>query len=204
MVRTDAEHSSFAGSETTALTLSGILYNIFRTPCVYTKLTAEIDAAVKAGLLSTPHIAYNEASKLPYLVACIKEGIRMHPITGVSFPRHAPQAGCMVGGYYIPGNTRIGVNPGVIHFDKSVFGDDAETFRPERWIEGDANRMDGFIMQFGMGARTCLGKNVSLLIWRVFVWRVQSADILCLDFDVRDLQGYSATYEEFCVRTCEP
>ncbi|KAJ0418634.1 cytochrome P450 [Aspergillus carlsbadensis] len=152
----------FAGSETTALTLSGILYNIFRTPRVYAKLTAEIDAAVQAGKLSSPHIAYNEAIKLPYLVACIKEGFRMHPIAGVSFPRHAPQSGCMVGGYYIPGNTRIGMNPGVIHFDKGVFGDDADTFRPERWIEGDANRMDGYIMQFGMGSRTCLGKNISI------------------------------------------
>ncbi|KAL3456655.1 cytochrome P450 [Aspergillus heterothallicus] len=152
----------FAGSETTALTLSGILYNIFRTPRVYKELVAEIDAAVESGQLSSPHIAYNEAIKLPYLVACVKEGIRMHPITGVSFPRHAPSSGCMVGGYYIPGDTRIGVNPGVIHFDKSVFGEDADTFRPERWIESDANRMDGYIMQFGMGARTCLGKNISM------------------------------------------
>jgi cytochrome P450 len=128
---------------------------------VYTKLTAEIDAAVASNQLSTPHIAYNEAIKLPYLAACIKEGIRMHPITGVSFPRHAPPSGCMVGGYYIPGNARIGVNPAVIHFDKTVFGEDADHFRPERWVEGNASYMDRHIMQFGMGSRTCLGKNVS-------------------------------------------
>ncbi|OJJ56962.1 hypothetical protein ASPSYDRAFT_47235 [Aspergillus sydowii CBS 593.65] len=152
----------FAGSETTALTLSGILYKIFRHRAVYEKLTAEIDAAAAANQLSSPHIAYNEAIKLPYLTACIKEGIRMHPITGVSFPRHAPPAGCEVGGYYIPGAARIGVNPGIIHFDKGVFGDDADEFRPERWIEGDASVMDRYIMQFGMGARTCLGKNISM------------------------------------------
>ena len=81
---------------------------------------------------------------------------------GASFPQHAPAAGCQLGGFYVPGGTRIGVNPGVIHFDKSVFGDDADTFRPERWIEGDASNMDRYIMQFGMGNRTCLGKNVSL------------------------------------------
>ncbi|KAE8363569.1 cytochrome P450 [Aspergillus caelatus] len=152
----------FAGSETTALTLSGILYHIFRNPRVYAKLTAEIDSAVKCNQLSTPHICYNEAVKLPYLAACIREGIRMHPITGVSFPRHAPPAGCMIGGHYIPGNARIGVNPGVMHFNKTVFGEDADQFRPERWIDGDVSRMDRYIMQFGMGARTCLGKNISM------------------------------------------
>ncbi|OGM41143.1 cytochrome P450 [Aspergillus bombycis] len=152
----------FAGSETTALTLSGILYHIFHTPRVYAKLTAEIDAAVQCNQLSTPRISYNEAIKLPYLAACIKEGMRMHPITGVSFPRHAPSSGCMIGGHYIPGNARIGVNPGVMHFNKTIFGEDADQFRPERWIDGDASRMDRFIMQFGMGARTCLGKNISM------------------------------------------
>ncbi|KAL4799714.1 cytochrome P450 [Aspergillus venezuelensis] len=161
-IKMEAFGGLFAGSETTALTLTGILYNIFRTPRVYSKLQSEIDSAFASTQLSTPNISYNEASKLPYLTACIKEGIRVHPITGASFPRHAPAAGCQLGASYIPGNTRIGVNPGVIHFDKSVFGDDADTFRPERWVEGDAANMDRYIMQFGMGNRTCLGKNIAM------------------------------------------
>ncbi|KAL6228770.1 cytochrome P450 [Aspergillus navahoensis] len=139
----------FAGSETTALTLSGIFYHILHTPRAYTKLQAEIDAAASSGQLSTPHIAYTEAIKLPYLVACVKEAIRMHPITGVSFPRHAPAEGCSIGGYYIPGNARIGANPAVDHFDKSVYADDADVFRPERWIEASADEeraMDACIM----------------------------------------------------------
>ncbi|KAL4763821.1 cytochrome P450 [Aspergillus foveolatus] len=142
----------FAGSETTALSLSGILYNIFRNRAVYEKLTSEIDAAITSHQLTRPHITYTEV------------GIRMHPIIGVSFPRHAPSCGCEVGGYWISGNTRIGVNPAVIHFDKSVFGEDAGIFRPERWIEAGANvaNMDRHIMQFGMGARVCLGKNISM------------------------------------------
>ncbi|KAL4775752.1 hypothetical protein BDW60DRAFT_179024 [Aspergillus nidulans var. acristatus] len=41
-----------AGSETTALTLSGILYNIFRNRAVYEKLTFEIDAAIASHQLS--------------------------------------------------------------------------------------------------------------------------------------------------------
>ncbi|BCS20834.1 cytochrome P450 [Aspergillus puulaauensis] len=160
-VKMEAFGAFFAGSETTALTLSGILYHILRNPAVYTKLTTEIDTAVHSTQLSIP-VTYNKVSKLPYLTACIKEGIRMHPVTGASFPRHAPPSGCEIGGHWIPGNARIGVNPAVVQFDKTVFGDDADIFRPERWLEGDAVEMDRYIMHFGMGARTCLGKHIAM------------------------------------------
>lgn len=33
--------------------------------------------------------------------------------------------------------TIIGANPWVIHRQKQIFGEDCETFRPERWLEGD-------------------------------------------------------------------
>lgn len=36
----------------------------------------------------------------------------------------------------------MGCNANVTHFDKSVFGDDAGEFVPERWLEGDVARMD--------------------------------------------------------------
>lgn len=50
--------------------------------------------------------------------------------------------------------------------DKSVYGDDADSFRPERWLEASAAQlklMDRNDLSFGAGARVCLGKNVSLL-----------------------------------------
>lgn len=60
-----------------------------RTPAVYAKLTAEIDAASQAGLLS-PIVQYHEAVGLAYLVACCKEGMRLHPSVGMTLPRHVP------------------------------------------------------------------------------------------------------------------
>jgi cytochrome P450 len=54
----------------------------------------------------------------------------MHPVIGVSFPRHAPAQGCSIGGYYIPENARIGVYPAVIHFDKNIYGDDVDVLGP--------------------------------------------------------------------------
>lgn len=54
----------------------------------------------------------------------------------------------------------MGMNPAVVHFDASIFGYDADQFRPTRWFEPDAANMDKHVLVFG--ARTCIGKNLSL------------------------------------------
>lgn len=47
-----------------------------------------------------------------------------------------------------------------------LYGPDAETFRPERWLEADVETLElwervGFA--FGSGARACLGKSIALM-----------------------------------------
>ena len=131
-----------------------------RSPTAYEKLTAEIDTAVADGKLSIP-VVYAEAIKLPYLKACINEGMRLHPSVGLTMPRFVPDGGATFSGDHFPKGYRIGVNPAVIQYDKDVFGPDAEISNPNRWIEGDAVRMDKTMIRFGAGSRTCIGKNVS-------------------------------------------
>ena len=131
-----------------------------RNPTAYEKLTAEIDNAVADGKLSIP-VVYAEAIKLPYLKACIHEGMRLHPSVGLTMPRFVPVGGAIISGYHFPEGYRIGINPAVIQYDRDVFGPDAENFNPNRWIERDALRMDKTMIQFGAGPRTCIGKNVS-------------------------------------------
>ena len=131
-----------------------------REPAAYEMLTAEIDAAVANGTLSIP-VAYAEAIKLPYLKACINEGMRLHQSVGLTMPRLVPAGGTTISGIYIPEGYRVGVNGAVVQYDTDVFGLDADRFNPNRWIEGDAVRMDKIMIQFGAGSRTCIGKNVS-------------------------------------------
>jgi len=40
-----------------------------------------------------------------------------------------------------------------------------DKFIPERWLVDDEHykRMDRYFMAFGMGSRTCIGKNISLM-----------------------------------------
>ena len=152
---------SFAGADTTAIAINSILYHLMRNPGAYERLTAEVDAAVADGTLSMP-AAYAQAIQLPYLKACINEGMRLHPSVGLTMPRVVPAGGASISGFHFPEGYRVGVNGAVVHYDKDIFGSDADKFNPNRWIEGNAARMDKAMIQFGAGPRTCIGKNVSV------------------------------------------
>ena len=64
------------------------------------------------------------------------EGARMHPPFALPFERVVPEGGVTILGHYLPAGTVVGGNPYVVNRYKAHFGDDAELWRPERWIEG--------------------------------------------------------------------
>jgi cytochrome P450 len=123
----------FAGSDTTAIAMRSIVDNLLRHPEALAKLQAELDNAFTNGQLSLP-IRYAQASKLPFFAACVKEGMRLHPSVGLHLPRIFPEGGCQLAGHYFPAGSRVGVNPTVIHRNTAVFGEDANQFKPERWL----------------------------------------------------------------------
>lgn len=120
-----------------------------RTPSAYARLTAEIDEAEQAGLLS-PDIQYHEAVGLSYLMACCKEGMRLHPSVGMTLPRRVPRGGCVIAGQWFPEGTRVGVNAAVVQRDRGVFGHDADEFVPERWFRPNAAKMERCMFQVGL------------------------------------------------------
>ncbi|RKL01274.1 Cytochrome P450 momooxygenase gsfF [Fusarium oxysporum] len=153
----------FAGSDTTAIAFRSLFYHLMHNPEAYSRLEIEIDRAVDDGLLSMP-ATYKEAIKLPYLCACIKEVLRIWPGAQLSLPRTVPPEGLTICGQFIPGGYVVGINAAVMHFDKRVFGQDADSFNPDRWMDtARANYMDKYMMAFGGGTRTCLGKNIALI-----------------------------------------
>ncbi|KAI2477912.1 CypX Cytochrome P450 [Pyrenophora tritici-repentis] len=176
-VKMEVYGAFIAGSDTTAAAITAIVYHLMRTPSAYAKLTTEIDEASQAGLLS-PIIQYHEAVGLPYLIACCKEGMRLHPSVGMTLPRHVPRGGCMIAGAWFPEGTRVGVNAAVVQRDKSIFGNDADAFVPERWLGPQASKMERYMFQFGGGSRTCIGKNISLCeIYKVIPQLLRSFDL---------------------------
>jgi cytochrome P450 len=155
----------FAGSDTTAVSLRSIFYQLMRNPEKYTKIRAEIDQADKEGKLSE-YISYRESTThLPYTSAVIKEGMRMHPAVGLPLERDVPPGGATICGRYFPAGTVVGVNAWVVQYNPRVFPN-PDNFIPERWIgstEDGLKEMEQSLFYFGGGSRTCIGKNISLL-----------------------------------------
>ena len=166
-VLTMAVSMAFAGSETTAISLSAVFYYLLKNPRCYHKLIEELDVADSNGMLGTDDVVpVAAAQKMVYLDACIKEAFRLHPAAGLPLERITPAAGLNIAGEYIPGGTIVGCSAWIIHQRAEIFGHDVDTYRPERWIENTETKlkeMNGTMFQFGMGARTCIGKNISLL-----------------------------------------
>ncbi|KFY20810.1 hypothetical protein V493_07618, partial [Pseudogymnoascus sp. VKM F-4281 (FW-2241)] len=167
---------AFAGSETTAISLSAIFYYLLRQPLTLTRLLAELDSAEQRGLFAdvTPGVvSWAEAQQLPYLDAVVKEAFRVHPAAGLPLERVVPPAGATIAGHFVPGGTIVGCSAWVLHQNRDIFGSDAASFRPERWLardseseKGEAERIAGMnaaMFHFGSGSRTCIGKNISLL-----------------------------------------
>lgn len=159
-----------AGSDTTSTGLRATLLAIMSNPIVYLKLQTEIDNAILSGLVSTP-IKDSEARQLPYLQACIYEGLRCHPPLVMPRERLVPSEGDVICGYKLQGGTSVGIN--VWSSQRSeVFGTDSEVFRPERWLEADKEKVKAMIkvweLIFGYGTTKCLGQNLAMMTMNKF------------------------------------
>jgi cytochrome P450 len=157
----------FAGSDTTAISLRSIFYHLLKSPQTLSRLREELASAESEGFFEDDRLVrWDESQKLPYLSAVIKEGLRIHPAAGLPLERIAPNGGIELCGEYIPTGTIVGCSAWTIHRCERVFGTDANTFRPERWLEAPENKlveMNASFFTFGGGARTCVGKNISYL-----------------------------------------
>lgn len=171
----------FAGGDTTAIALSAIFYFLLKNPSTLEKLMVELRTSQfnkDSGIMS-----YNEARKLPYLKAVIQEGLRMFPGIGNPLERVVPPQGLEVCGHFLPGGTVVGTSAWPLHAKESIFGANPREFRPERWIEASESQrslMNSAMFAFGMGNRSCIGQNISLLeihkVVPTILWKYEVCD----------------------------
>lgn len=154
-----------SGADSTATATRAILLAIISNPLVYANLQREIDNAISDGNISSP-ITDTEARQLPYLQACITEGLRKFPPITLLRERVVPPGGDVALGYHIPAGTFIGLNAWGLQLN-TVFGDDADIFRPERWLITDQVKLQQMRavqeLVFGYGSTKCLGKNIAVV-----------------------------------------
>ncbi|ETS73763.1 hypothetical protein PFICI_14709 [Pestalotiopsis fici W106-1] len=155
-----------AGIETSIYTIRGTLLYLMTAPRVYNKLKREIAEGIQNGRISTP-IKGDEAKNLPYLQAVISEGLRISTPGTAGFPKRVPPGGEVICGKMLPAGTDVHVNFAALMTSREVFGDDADVFRPERFLEDDeetnTRRRKVVDLNFGFGRWLCLGKVLALL-----------------------------------------
>ncbi|RWA09405.1 hypothetical protein EKO27_g5715 [Xylaria grammica] len=146
-------------SDTTATAMTATLFQLLQNPDCLKKLEAEL-----MGLPEIP--AYSNVSKLPYLDALIKESMRIFPSSNWPIERLVPAGGVTIAGMSFPEGTSVGCLPSSIHQNKGIYGEDADIFRPERWLVSDRQQvrvMEASHMGFSRGRRVCLGQNIAVM-----------------------------------------
>jgi len=142
-----------AGHETTSGLLSFAIYFLVKNPRVLQKARAEVDAVFGDELPRVEHIG-----KLRYVEQVLMETLRLWP-TAPAFQLKAREDTVIGGRYAITKRDTITVLIPVLHRDTSVWGDDVEEFRPERFeSESFAKMPPNAWKPFGNGQRACIGR----------------------------------------------
>ena len=169
-----SENHRVAGSDTTSTSVQSTLLAIITNPRVYRKLKREISNALAEKSVSRP-ISYAEANQLPYLRACVMEGLRKFPPLSQLRERIVPPEGEFINGHRIPGGTFIGLNVWGTQLN-DVFGDDPGVYEPERWLIDDQERLKAMYethdLIFGYGSTKCLGKPIAMMELNKIIFEV--------------------------------
>lgn len=155
---TNAAAFIIAGSESTATLLSGTLLFLMKDPARMKKVNQEIRAAFE----TESQITTSSSSKLPYMLACLEEGLRMATPAPFGVARRTTVA-TMIAGSMVPPHTSVAVGQYAAWHSTYNFARPNE-YIPERWIpEADEkgefvnDRRAGFF-PFSVGSRNCIGK----------------------------------------------
>ncbi len=139
-----------AGHETSANALTYAVALVSQHPEVRQALEAEVDAVLGA----RPPV-FEDASKLAYTSAVLKEAMRLYPPVWM-FARTSTEVTPVVG-IRVPKGTSIFLSAWVTHRDGRWF-EDPLRFKPERWLGGGEKRVPkGAYFPFGGGPRICIG-----------------------------------------------
>jgi len=158
-----------AGSETTATLLAGVTYYLMKNPEALKKVTDEVRSAFK----SEDEISFTSISELPYLIACLTEGLRIYPPVAVGLPRVVPEGGATIGDTFVPEETVVAVHHWAMYHNDKYFFEPFE-FRPERFLgdERYANDVRDVLQPFHIGPRNCIGRNLAYVEMRTILARV--------------------------------
>jgi hypothetical protein len=132
---------------------------------IQTGLTTRAYAEVDRVLGTDPSVPpnYTQVHQLQYITQILKETLRLWP-TAPGFTRHCYADETVIGGKYkISKENPLTVLTPMLHRDKSVWGEDAEEFKPEHFSpEAEQSRPGNAYKPFGSGQRACIGRTFAM------------------------------------------
>ncbi|KAI2618578.1 putative cytochrome P450 [Hypomontagnella submonticulosa] len=159
-----------AGTETTAWTLSVLFFHVLNNRDIYETLMMELQGAIPD---ATSRPVYNDLEKLPYLGACILEGLRLSYGVSARLQRISPDGTMLYRSsdaandskpaYIIPRGTPVGMTSVTIHHNPDIFPNSTE-FDPRRWLDTEGKRdrtLEKYLLSFSRGSRQCIGINLA-------------------------------------------
>ncbi|XP_015071900.1 cytochrome P450 704C1-like [Solanum pennellii] len=165
-----------AGKDTTATTLSWFIYVLCKYPHVQEKVAQEIKESTTEKENATDitdfaaNVSEDALEKMQYLHAALTETLRLYPAVPVD-PKICFSDDTLPDGFSVKKGDMVCYLPYAMGRMKFIWGDDAEEYKPERWLDGD-----GFFRQenpfkfaaFQAGPRICLGKEFAYRQMKIF------------------------------------
>ncbi|PBK95281.1 cytochrome P450 [Armillaria gallica] len=200
----------FAGHETTASTLSWTFLELAKDREVQNRLRAEIRKKERVVFnRGDTEFSVQDLDSMPYLTAVVKEVLRFHPIT-YNLERVAAQnhvlplsnpvtltTGKVVQEIAIHKGTSIITSIAGYNRNKGVWGEDAHSFDPVRWLRGDISKqipvgVYGNLLTFSGGVKSCIGWRFAVLELHAFIAEVVN------NFEFSLTQEYERIRREAC------
>jgi len=147
----------FAGQDTTAATLSWIMYYLTLNPEIQTKIQEEVDTILKG---QPP--TFENLHSLHYCTSVIKEAMRIRPV-GPILPRMLGKDR-IIDGHLIKKGTIVNLFVTALHRDPTIWDKPTE-FIPERWDENapsSEKRKSFSYIPFSAGQRNCIGQKFAM------------------------------------------
>ncbi|KIK16473.1 hypothetical protein PISMIDRAFT_686262 [Pisolithus microcarpus 441] len=161
VIRDEIMNILIAGRDTTASTLTFLVYMLSQHPDVLKRLRAEVLSTVGSSRGPT----YDDVREMKYMRAVINETLRLYPSIPFNI-RTSTEAVVWPGvnggpPIYIPPNTRIPFSIILMHRRKDLWGPDADIFDPNRFIDERLKYLTSnpfIFLPFSAGPRICLGQ----------------------------------------------
>lgn len=152
----------FAGHETTAVSLTWVLYALSLHPEIQQRLRDEVCAHWPD---VEPHVTSERAESMPYLNAVVKETLRLYPAAPMVLRRAVKDD--TIAGYRIPAGTRIVLGLGAMMRLPELYPE-PEKFNPDRFMQesgpGASQQPNPYLfLPFAIGSRMCIGYKFAIL-----------------------------------------